>query len=283
MHLRLQSTPHSHKEVSTPDSLLFKATSLEVKKVVTSRFVRSMCCGLLIGLLSATAWCQQGYYLQVPQAPKIPSRTFKLTDYGGVGDGKTMNTEAFSKAIDACKKAGGGSVVVPPGTYVTGPIKLVSQMALVVEKGAVIQASEKLTDFGIPDPLPATQSELNALKSSLSQLISGSKLMDVAIRGEGKIDGAGAYWWIKSDKAIERGLQSMPPLPGASTSPAQSPASAASPGSSRVTSEETSDKEESANAQGSPSVQSPAQPGASPKPAKQLYVPRPHLIRLNDC
>src|SRR5207302_4189653 len=104
--------------------LLLKLTISEVKKVVTPGLVRIVCCGLVIGLLSATAWSQQGYYLQVPQAPKIPARTFKLTDYGGVGDGKTMNTEAFAKAIDACKKAGGGSVVVPPGTYLTGPIKI---------------------------------------------------------------------------------------------------------------------------------------------------------------
>src|SRR5438067_6196458 len=243
-------------------------------EALASKLARAACRGLVIALLSTTAWSQQGYYLQVPQAPKIPARTFKLTDYGGVGDGKTMNTEAFAKAIDACKKAGGGSVVVPPGTYLTGPIKLVSQMALVVEKGAVIQASEKFTDFGLPDPLPATQSEINALKSSVAQLISGSKLTDVAIRGEGKIDGAGAYWWIKSDKALERGLQSMPPLPGASASPAQSPASGASLGSSRATtSEETSDKDDSADAQTSPSRPSTGQTGAtttgaSPKPAK---------------
>src|SRR5215211_678805 len=80
--------------------------------------------GLMLAVLSATA-CAESFYLAVPQAPKIPNKTFKVTDYGGVGDGKTMNTEAFAKAIDACKKAGGGKVIVPAGRFVTGPIKLI--------------------------------------------------------------------------------------------------------------------------------------------------------------
>src|SRR5438067_13723992 len=90
------------------------------------------------------------FYLQVPKAPQIPMRAFKVIDYGAKGDGTTMNTEAFSKAIEACAKAGGGNVVVTSGTFVTGPIRLVSKMALIVEKDAVIQASHEFTDFGLP-------------------------------------------------------------------------------------------------------------------------------------
>jgi polygalacturonase len=112
-----------------------------------------------------------------------------------------MNTAAFAKAIEACSRAGGGSVVVPQGVFLTGPIQLKSHMALVVEKGAVIQASNKFSDFGLPDPLPATQEALNGLRDSLRSLISGNDLTDVAIRGEGTIDGAGAPWWAKSDRA----------------------------------------------------------------------------------
>ena len=63
-------------------------------------------CGLLIAVLSATSWAE-GFYLQTPQPPNIPGNNFKLTDFGGVGDGKTLNTAAFAKAIEACKKGGG--------------------------------------------------------------------------------------------------------------------------------------------------------------------------------
>src|SRR5215210_240467 len=173
--------------------------------------------------LAALGSTAQDFYLDTPQPPQIPDKKFVLTDFGGAGDGKTMNTEAFARAIAACAEAGGGAVTVPAGTYLTGPIKFVSKMALVIEKGALLQASDKFSDFGLPDPLPATQSELNQLKPT--PLITGSKLTDVEIRGEGTIDGAGGVWWVKSDIASQRGLQAVPPLAGASPPPTASPAS----------------------------------------------------------
>ena len=63
---------------------------------------------------------------QIP-APVIPKRVFRVTDYGAKGDGTTKNTEAMQKAVDACEKAGGGTVVVPPGRYLTGPFTLTSR------------------------------------------------------------------------------------------------------------------------------------------------------------
>jgi len=149
---------------------------------------------------------------QLPQPAAIPQRTFKVTDFGARGDGVAMNTNAFRAAIEHCAKTGGGRVIVPSGTFLTGPIELASRTALVLEKGAVIQASDRFADFGLPDPLPPTQSEIDALKKQLRPLISGTKLEDVAILGEGVIDGAGAAWWAKSDKAAERAM--APATPG---------------------------------------------------------------------
>ncbi|MDR3401324.1 MAG: glycoside hydrolase family 28 protein [Chthoniobacter sp.] len=181
---------------------------------------------------------------RAPQAAVIPQRVFKITDFGAVGDGVAMNTAAFRKAIEACAEASGGRVVVPAGKFVTGPIELAGHMALVVEKGAIIQASDKFADFGLPDPLPMVQSEIDATRKQLRPLISGVKLEDVAIVGEGIIDGAGATWWAKSDKVAERAVQPAKPV-------------------------EPSDPAK------------PAEP--APVVAKPLYVPRPHLIVLRDC
>jgi polygalacturonase len=181
-----------------------------------------------------------------PQAAAIPQRAFMITDFGAVGDGAAMNTEAFHAAIEACANAGGGRVIVPAGTFRTGPIELASRTALVLEKGAVIQASDKFADFGLPDPLPAGQSEIDAFRKQLRPFISGVKLEDVAILGEGSIDGAGANWWARSDKAAERAVA------------AARLARAAEPGE-------------------------PARPGEPAVETKPLYVPRPHLIVLRDC
>jgi polygalacturonase len=187
---------------------------LKTASIVSSRFIATLCAAAL-----SLPVCADELPWREPQPPKIPVRVFPITDFGAHNDGKTMNTEAFRAAFQACAKAGGGRVVVPAGTFVTGPIELASRTALVLEKGAVIQASGKFSDFGIPDPLPATQSEIDSFRKQIQPLISGSKLEDVAILGEGVIDGAGAGWWAKSDKAAERAMP--PPTTPNSTPPGE--------------------------------------------------------------
>src|SRR3989442_9347384 len=68
-----------------------------------------------------------------PQLPVIPSRKFVITNFGAIGDGTQSNTEAFRKAITSGRDNGGGQVVVPAGTFLTGPIELTNNMALVLE------------------------------------------------------------------------------------------------------------------------------------------------------
>ena len=136
--------------------------------------------------------------------PVIPAQTFKLTDYGAVGDGATVNTAAFTKAIADIQKAGGGTLVVPAGVFVTLPFALTSHMELHLDGGAHIKAPETFADYGMPDPAKATQSEVFQASRALRPLISGDNLTDVAITGDGWIDGSGAIWWIWSDKAARR-------------------------------------------------------------------------------
>ncbi len=181
-----------------------------------SRLFAAACAVLLLSPLSA-----EELPFREPQPAAIPQRTFTITDFGARGDGTTMNTDAIRKAIEACAKSGGGRVVVPAGIFLTGPIALASRTALVLEKGAVIQASDRFADFGLPDPLPAVQSEIDAFKKQLRPLISGTKLEDVSILGEGIIDGAGAAWWAKSDKVAERAV--APTKPGGPAPAANKP------------------------------------------------------------
>ena len=138
-----------------------------------------------------------------PKLPLIPSRKFVITDYGATGDGKRSNTEAFRKTIAAAKANGGGEVIVPVGTYITGPIQLVGNTALVIEKGATIRGSQNFSDYETPDhkALP---------------LISGKNLTNIAIRGEGTIDGAGAPWWkrFRDERAAGVPQQGQPRAAG---------------------------------------------------------------------
>lgn len=70
-----------------------------------------------------------------------------IVDRGAVGDGKTMNTTVVQKAIDMCQKAGGGTVFIPEGIYVSGTIYLKSNVALELGAGAVLKASPDIRDY----------------------------------------------------------------------------------------------------------------------------------------
>ncbi|HET7896062.1 MAG TPA: hypothetical protein VFL47_00280, partial [Flavisolibacter sp.] len=64
------------------------------------------------------------FKMALPVVPKFANKTFSIKNYGAIGDGQTLNTTAFAKAIDACTKAGGGKVIVPAGLWLTGPVQL---------------------------------------------------------------------------------------------------------------------------------------------------------------
>ncbi len=132
-------------------------------------------------------------------APAFPETTLNLTQYGGVGDGKTLNAEAFAKAIAALSEKGGGTLIVPPGCWLTGPIKLRSRINLHLERGALVQFSR---DFKLY-PLTIVDMKDEKEVDSLSP-ISGQNLEDVAITGAGILDGGGDAWRpVKRDKLTE--------------------------------------------------------------------------------
>jgi len=128
--------------------------------------------------------------------PAFPDRKFSIADFGGVPDGQTLNTGAFEKAIAECAKAGGGSVIVPPGTWLTGPIRMASNVNLHLERLALIQFSRKFEDFPIVAGLEGKSKNYQVLAP-----ISGSKLRNIAITGDGIIDGGGEAWRpVKKEK-----------------------------------------------------------------------------------
>jgi len=146
-----------------------------------------------------------------PARPQIPDRTFNLADFGAVGDGHTLNTAAFQKAIAAVKAAGGGRLVVPAGVFVTAPFTLCSALDLHLAAGAVIKAPETFAALGLPDPASfKTQAEVNAVYKVPDPLITGKNLHDVALTGPGTIDGSGAHWWAWSERAARNAAKTQP-------------------------------------------------------------------------
>ena len=125
-----------------------------------------------------------------PALPVIPAGTFNITDYAAIGDDTTTNTTAIQSAINAAGTAGGGTVVIPVGTFLSGPIKLNSRINLHLEGGAILRM--------LPlDKYPGGT-------TSPPNFISGANLQDVAITGEGMIDGQGIPWWPYANKSGAR-------------------------------------------------------------------------------
>lgn len=133
------------------------------------------------------------------KAPVIPSRDVNLKDFGAVGDGRTLCTDAFAKAVDALSAKGGGRLVVPRGVWHTGPIVLKSNINLHLEKGAVILFAADETLY----PLIKTSFEGLDTRRCQSPL-SANGAENIAITGQGVIDGNGQYWRpLKKAKVTE--------------------------------------------------------------------------------
>ncbi|MFT3980607.1 MAG: glycoside hydrolase family 28 protein [Ferruginibacter sp.] len=126
------------------------------------------------------------------KAPVFPKRIFVVTDYGAKGDGHTLNTAAFAKAIEACNKAGGGRVLVPKGKYLTGAIYLKSNVNLHLADGTVILFSTNPADY----PIVFTRWEGMELMN-YSALIYAYGEKNIAITGNGTLDGQASWenWW----------------------------------------------------------------------------------------
>ncbi|MBO6044634.1 MAG: glycoside hydrolase family 28 protein [Bacteroidales bacterium] len=160
-------------------------------------FKASLCALAVLSSLAAAAGDYDRYYqdlpisLEQPAQPRIPDRTVRLTDYGAAGDGVTLCTEAFAKAIDALAGEGGGHLVVPAGVWLTGPIVLKSCIDLHLDQGAII----------VMTPDKRLHFSSGVYEGRADSGIYAEKCHDISITGDGIIDGNGKYWrYAKRDK-----------------------------------------------------------------------------------
>src|SRR6202789_3098285 len=117
--------------------------------------------------------------------------------YGAKADGATKDTKAIQAAIDDCASAGGGTVKLAGGTFVSAPIVLKSNITLDIGKGATLLGSPDHADYPAKAEFraPGTQS-----------LVSATNAEKVAITGEGTIDGNGESWWAQARTTHNAGV-----------------------------------------------------------------------------
>ncbi len=128
------------------------------------------------------------FKMEAVKTPTFPDKKFTITDYGAKSTKNFLNTKAINDAIDACSAAGGGTVVIPSGIWLTGPIELKSNVNLYASKGAEINFTEDHTQY--PMIAPGNKGNKFVTKSP----IYAYEATNIAITGEGIFDGAGDSW-----------------------------------------------------------------------------------------
>lgn len=115
---------------------------------------------------------------------------YNVKSYGATGAGKAPDTDAINQAIAAANAAGGGTVFFPAGTYLSGSIRLKSNVTLYLDSGAVIRASSDPETYDRAEPNPAIEKYQDYGHSHWrNSLMWGEGVENVAILGQGLIDG----------------------------------------------------------------------------------------------
>ncbi len=153
-------------------------------------------CAILIGSCGKTD--QTDYNKIVAEAPfeineftppVFKDAVYNIVDYGARGDGVRNNAEAINNAITECNKNGGGKVIIPNGIWISGPIVLLGNVNLYLEKNAVLYFIKDRKEFPV---ILSKYEERNKFKCHPQIYAVDQK--NIAITGAGIIDGTGEYW-----------------------------------------------------------------------------------------
>jgi polygalacturonase len=141
---------------------------------------------------SEDPWDRAAAIARNVSVPMFPGRVFDVTAFGARGDGNTLNSVAMAAAIAECAKQGGGRVLVPAGRFLTGAIRLRSNVELHVAEGATLLFDTHPANY----PIVFTRWEGMELMN-YSPLIYAYGEKNIAITGKGTLDGqaGAAHWW----------------------------------------------------------------------------------------
>ncbi|MGA9117042.1 MAG: glycoside hydrolase family 28 protein [Bacteroidota bacterium] len=142
---------------------------------------------------SADPWEEMERILARISPPEFPAAEFPVTEYGARGDGSTDCTDAFRKAIEACAAGGGGRVSVPRGVFLTGPVRLLGNVNLHLDSGAVMKFHTDPARY-----LPPVFTRWEGVECmNYSPLLYAFEQENIAVTGSGTLDGQAdtLHWW----------------------------------------------------------------------------------------
>ncbi|HOV33787.1 MAG TPA: glycosyl hydrolase family 28-related protein, partial [Candidatus Hydrogenedens sp.] len=137
---------------------------------------------IIVGLMPIFTFASENNNLQIPKSV-METGSLSIFEFGAVGDGKTANTSYIQKAIDTVSNAGGGTIIIPAGKYLTGTIQLKDNVFLYLTPGSVLIGSTNIEDY------PELKVSYRSYTDNYSQrtLIFAEKQQNIGIFGYGKI------------------------------------------------------------------------------------------------
>ena len=145
------------------------------------------------------------FEMEMLQVPKFKNYSVNIADFGAVGDGATLNTGAINKAIRQVSEKGGGTVVIPEGIWLTGPIVLLSNVNLFTEVNAFVLFTPDFSQYPVVDAI------FEGLNTKRCQSpLTAKDAVNIAITGYGVFDGSGDAWRpVKKEKMTEKQFKTL--------------------------------------------------------------------------
>jgi pectate lyase len=143
--------------------------------------------------------------LNNPLAFSQSDKEYLITNYGAIGDGKTLNTQAIQNAINTANLHGGGKVIVPKGIYLIGTIELKSDVELYLQKNATLLGSIHQADYKSLEMEGRPETPKKDDNSQLALLVA-FKANNISISGKGTIDGQGRELALNIDSLHHAGV-----------------------------------------------------------------------------
>ena len=186
---------------------LYSAAVTTRRKFLTTAVAGAALRPMLAADSQAAAWDEVPKILARIRPPVFPNRDFNITSFGAKPGGKDDATDAIRQAIAACNRSGGGRVVVPEGTFLTGPVVLRSNVNLHLVRGATLLFHQDPERY-----LPLVRTRFEGVELlNYSPFIYADAQENIAVTGEGTLDGNAdeQHWWPWRSRDSRKALYEM--------------------------------------------------------------------------
>jgi polygalacturonase len=167
-------------------------------QLVTHTPRRGLCCSLFAALLISLS-LPTAIASESTPSETVPANRVSITEFGAVGDGKTLNTLHIQSAVEQLAKKGGGTLLVPKGVFLSGAIFLKPGVNLHFEEGAVLKGSTNIADY------PKTKTRIEGqFVDWIPALVNADRCDHLRVSGPGVLDGSGEIFYIQFWDARKR-------------------------------------------------------------------------------